>query len=100
MFWKKKKPAPAPEPVVVEPVETLQRMVMVDLWYVDEALPHVLQSWTWQTVDESPDFPRSMARISSMSEHCQIHHWHIKEFERPVPSYIPQMVHPIQPVPN
>ena len=67
MFWKKKKPAPAPEPV-----ETLQRMVMVDLWYVDEALPHVLQSWTWQTVDESPDFPRSMAWISAMSENC---HW-------------------------
>lgn len=95
MFWRKKKPKPK-----AEPVQLVQKMVMVDLWYVDEVLPNVLQSWTWQTVDESPEFPRAMEWISSMSEHCQIHHWHIKEFDRPVPSYIPAAVFPIEPTRN
>jgi len=92
MFWRKKKPEPEPRPI-----EFVQKMVMVDLWYVDEALPNILQSWTWQTLDEAPEFPRAMEWISAMSEHCQIHHWHIKEFDRPVPHYIPALVHPVNP---
>lgn len=85
MFWSKKKD---------EPAVVMQKMVMVDVWYVDEVLPNVLQSWTWQTVDEAPDFPRAMDFIENFAESCHIHHWHIKEFERPVPNYNPALVHP------
>lgn len=93
MFWRKKKEKPEPRKI-----EFVQKMVMVDLWYVDDDLPNVLQSWTWQTVDEAPEFPRAMEWISSMSEQFVIHHWQIKEYERPVPHYIPALVHPITPI--
>lgn len=91
MFWKKKK-KPAPEPVV-----PTQRLVMVDLWYYDELFPNVLQSWTWQTVDEAPEFPRARQWLNAMSEVCTFHHWQIKEFDRPVPNFNPNLVMPIEP---
>lgn len=78
----------------------MQKMVMVDLWFHDDLFPDVLQSWTWQTVDTSPDFPRSLSWISAMSECCEIHHWQIKEFDRPMPSYDPRLVFPITPIQN
>jgi uncharacterized protein Usg len=90
MFWKK------PEP---EPVQT-ERIVMVDLWYSDDLYPDILQSWTWQTVDTAPDFPRARSWLSAMSDHCSVHHWHIREFDRPVPSYDPALVQPISPIEN
>lgn len=91
MFWKKKK---KPEPVVTE------RMVIVDLWYRDAMFPNVLQSWTWQTVDQAPKFPRAMEWLNAMSEVCEIHHWHIREYDRPVPTYPPGTVHPFIPIRN
>jgi uncharacterized protein Usg len=77
----------------------LQTVVMVDLWYYDELYPDILQSWTWQTVDIAPEFPRSRAWLSAMAEACSVHHWQIKEFDRR-PNYDPRMVHPIKPVEN
>jgi uncharacterized protein Usg len=95
MFWTKK---PEPEPVPTPPAT--QRVVMVDLWYSDDLFPEILQSWTWQTVDMSPEFPRAQQWLAAMSEVCRVHHWHIREFDRPVPSYDPAMVHPISPIEN
>lgn len=89
----KKKPKVA-EAVVVRTVEH-HSMVMVDMWYYDEELPNILQSWTWQTVDTAPDFPRCLAWVSAMSESCTIHHWQIREFNRPVPLYQPSLVYPV-----
>lgn len=97
MFWKKKEKKVEPQPVPVVPT---QKMVLVDLWYWDEVFPNVLQSWTWQTVDEAPEFPRARQWISAMEEHCKIHHWQIKEFDRPIPVYVPALVEPITPVEN
>jgi hypothetical protein len=82
MFWKKKSP----------PTE---RIVMVDLWYHDDMFPNVLQSWTWQTVDTAPDYPRAFAWIDAMGKVSKIHHFQIKEFERPVPNFNPNQVLPI-----
>jgi uncharacterized protein Usg len=76
----------------------MQKLVMVDLWYHDDLLPDILQSWTWQTVDTSPEFPRARAWLAAMNEACTIHHWQIKEFDRPVPVYDPHLVHPIEPI--
>lgn len=77
----------------------MQKLVIVDLWYYDEIHPTILQSWTWQTVDDGPEFPRARSWLTAMAQHCTIHHWQIKEFDRPA-DYDPALVHPITPVQN
>lgn len=89
MFFRKKKPAP---PITLEPEE---RLVLVDLWYVSEDYPGILQSWTWQTVDLFPDFPKALAWIDAMAENVSVHHWQITESRLEVPRYNPGEVHPI-----
>lgn len=81
----------------IPPEPKVERMVIVDLWYYDELYPNILQSWTWQTVDDAPNFPRAMEWISSMSEVVTIKHWHIREFDRPVPNYDPGVVSDFHP---
>ena len=83
MFWKKKQP--------------VQRVVLVDLWYYDDQFPDVMQSWTWQTIDTAPDYPRAKSWIEAMAKVSRVHHFQIKEFDRPVPVYDPRLVHPISP---
>ena len=85
MFWKKQPEVPP------------QQMVIVDLWYHDDTLPNVLQSWTWQTVDQGPEYPRATKWIMAMANICHVHHFQIREFERPVPNYDPNLVFPLLP---
>ena len=80
-----------------EPVEQIQKLIIIDVWYTDELFPELMQSWTWQTIDFGPDYPRAKRWIENLSEVCNIHHFHIKEFDRPIPNFDTRVVMPIDP---
>lgn len=69
-----------------------ERIVIADLWYWDDTLPNTLQSWTWQTVDVGPHYPRIVEWLNNMGQVVRIHHFQIREYDRPVPYYPPGLV--------
>ena len=73
----------------------VSKLVMVDVWYVTDDHPDVFQSFTWQTVDEAPEFKRAFSFIQQLGEIGEIHHWQLKEFDRPFPEYDMRLVMPM-----
>lgn len=75
----------------------LRMMVFVDVWYTSADLPGVMQSFTWQTVDVAPDFPRGFGFVQQLIDTATVHHFQIRQMHIPVPDIDMKRLHPYHP---